>query len=46
MTAEELYTIERRFDQVVKTRKQRFLAMWFNGLISDAELEAALAGLR
>jgi hypothetical protein len=29
-----------------ETRKQRFISMWINGLISDLELEAALRNLR
>jgi hypothetical protein len=29
-----------------ETRKQRFVSLWINGLITDQELEAALAGLR
>jgi hypothetical protein len=29
-----------------ETHKERFIAMWLRGLISDLELEAALAGLR
>ena len=31
---------------ITETRKQRFISLWVHGLISDQELEAALAGLR
>jgi len=29
-----------------ETREQRFISLWLSGLITDEELEAALAGLR
>lgn len=31
---------------ITEVRKQRFMAMWINGLITNDELEAALAPLR